>query len=559
VRVGSWGMVGEVIETTGESAVVQVFEDTTGVRPGEEVVGTGMPLAAELGPGLVGGVFDGIQRPLLRMSTTSGAFVERGVHLPPLDRSVRWAFTPHAKVGQRVAGGVILGTVQETDVVEHRVLVPPDVAGDIREIRGGEFSVEETVCVLRTDDGDAELSLMHRWPVRHKRPVGRNLPPNAPLLTGQRVLDSLFPLAMGGVGAVPGGFGTGKTMLQHALAKWAACDVVVYIGCGERGNEMTQVLREFPELVDPRTGKSLSQRTILIANTSNMPVTARESSIYTGITVAEYYRDMGYNVAVMADSTSRWAEALREIAGRMEQMPMEEGYPAYLPTRLASFYERAGRVHTLSDREGSVSIVGAVSPQGGDLSEPVAAHTKRFVKAFWALDKELAGARHFPAVGWMDSYSEYVEDLRDWWEERHELPWHEMRAETMRILRDEARLEQVVKLVGADALPERQRLSLEVARLIREAYLQQSGLDPKDAYSGPLKQLEMLRTILHFHRVAQTALDHGVPLLSLLDVEAVGEMVRMKTAYDEGSAARLADLRSRADEQVAGLVARYQR
>ncbi len=559
VRVGSWKMVGEVIETTGEGAVIQVYEDTTGLRPGEAVVGTGMPLSAELGPGLVGGVFDGIQRPLVRIEEKTGAFVDRGLQLPPLDRARRWAFQPSVRRGQPVHGGEVLGTVQETDVVRHRILVPPEMSGEIAEIGEGEFSVEDAVGVLRSENGDADLFLMHRWPVRKKRPVAQNLRPEEPLLTGQRVLDGFFPLASGGVAAVPGGFGTGKTMLQHALAKWAACDVVVYIGCGERGNEMTQVLREFPTLIDPRTEKPLSHRTILIANTSNMPVTARESSIYTGITVAEYYRDMGYDVAVMADSTSRWAEALREIAGRMEQMPMEEGYPAYLPTRLAGFYERAGRVRTLSGERGSVSVVGAVSPQGGDLSEPVAAHTKRFVKAFWALDKELAGARHFPAVGWIDSYSEYVEDVRAWWEERYELPWHELRASAMEILRDEAKLEQVVKLVGAEALPERQRLVLEVARLLREAYLQQSGLDPLDAYCGPLKQVEMLRTILHFHRVARTALERGVPLLSLIGLSAVDDILRMKTTYREDDAHRLSDLRSAVDEQVTGLVARYQR
>lgn len=529
VSVGESGLIGEVIKLSGTGAVIQVYEDTTGLAPDDIIYGTGLPLSLELGPGLLGTIYDGIQRPLSRLLELSGRFIERGVVAEPLDRDRSWAFVPTAKAGTEVSGGMVLGTVQETSRVEHRICVPPDVSGRLQSIvPAGEYRVDAMIAVVATASGERQLSMMQRWPIRTPRPVGMRKPLDIPLITGQRVIDTLFPLAKGGTVAIPGGFGTGKTMTQHAIAKWCDADIIVYIGCGERGNEMTDVLNEFPKLVDPRTGKSLMERTILIANTSNMPVSAREASVYTGVTLAEYYRDQGYHVAVMADSTSRWAEALRELSGRMEEMPAEEGFPAYLPTRIAEFYERAGYVQTLSGADGSVTIIGAVSPPGGDFSEPVTQHTKRFVRCFWGLDRQLANARHYPAISWLDSYSEYLEDVKPWWEERVGPAWATEREEIMELLHKEVRLLQVVKLVGPDALPDSQRFVIEVCTMFKNAFLQQNAFDDIDRYSTIEKQLRMLSIIMAYWRRGQAAIKRGVTLVKLRRVKAVQEMVKMK-------------------------------
>jgi V/A-type H+-transporting ATPase subunit A len=529
VNVGEFGLIGEVIKLSGNRAVIQVYEDTTGVAPGDNIYGTGMPLSLELGPGLIGTIYDGIQRPLTKLLELSGRFIERGVSAESLDRQRAWSFVPLLKAGLEVQGGMVLGTVQETSRIEHRICVPPDVSGTIESIAGqGEYRVDQEVAVIRTATGPRSLSLMQKWPIRTPRPVRGRRPLDIPLITGQRVIDTLFPLAKGGTVAIPGGFGTGKTMTQHAIAKWCDADIIVYIGCGERGNEMTDVLNEFPKLVDPRTGKSLMERTILIANTSNMPVSAREASVYTGVTLAEYYRDQGYHVAVMADSTSRWAEALRELSGRMEEMPAEEGFPAYLPTRIAEFYERAGYVDTLSGAEGSVTIIGAVSPPGGDFSEPVTQHTKRFVRCFWGLDRQLANARHYPAISWLDSYSEYLDDVTPWWEERVGTTWAIERKEMMELLQKEVRLLQVVKLVGPDALPDSQRFIIEVCTMFKNAFLQQNAFDDIDRYSTVEKQLRMLSIIMEYYRRGREAIKRGVTLVKLRRVKAVQEIVKMK-------------------------------
>ena len=528
VEVGPEGLIGEVIGISGEVVTVQVYEETTGLKPGMSVVSSGMPLSVELGPGLIGSVYDGLQRPLEVIAEAAGAFIVRGVRARPLDPGKVWHFSPSAEEGKEVSGGEVLGEVEETEAIVHRVLVPPGVSGRLVWVaEEGEYRVDDVVARVEAG-GIVELKLYHRWPVRRPRPVFKRLPPSQPLFTGQRVLDFLFPIARGGTAAVPGGFGSGKTVLQHQLAKWSDADVIVYIGCGERGNEMAQVLKEFPELKDPRTGRSLMERTVLIANTSNMPVTAREASIYTGITIAEYYRDMGYDVAVMADSTSRWAEALREISGRLEEVPAEEGYPAYLPSRLAEFYERAGRVEVLCGKEGSVSIIGAVSPPGGDFSEPVTQHTQRFVRAFWGLDKELASARHFPSVNWNFSYSDYVEEVKGWWEERYGANWKELREGILGVLKEEASLQHIVQLVGPDALPDRQRWYLEVAELIKEAFLQQNAFDPVDSYCLPEKQLKMAEAILLLFRKGLEILERGVPVLQLRESPLMEEVARMK-------------------------------
>jgi len=494
VRVGEIRLVGEVIKLAGESAIIQVYEDTTGLAPGDNIYGSGMPLSVELGPGLIGTIYDGIQRPLEDLKEISGEFIERGIQSPSLKREKKWHFVPEPLTEQSlVTPGMILGRVQETEGIEHRILVPPDTEGRLLSLTAeGDYTIEEPVGLIDTNQGQKELYMMHRWPIRMLRPAKERLPLNIPLITGQRVIDTLFPVAKGGTVAIPGGFGTGKTMTQHAIAKWCDASIIVYIGCGERGNEMTDVLNEFPKLIDPRTGRSLMERTLLIANTSNMPVSAREASIYTGVTMAEYYRDQGYHVAVMADSTSRWAEALRELSGRMEEMPAEEGFPAYLPTRIAEFYERAGNMTTLSDKKGSVTIIGAVSPPGGDFSEPVTQHTKRFVRCFWGLDRQLANARHYPAISWLESYSEYLADVTPWWEQQVGSAWQQNRAEIMELLQKEVRLQQVVKLVGPDALPDSQRFILEVCTLCKNAFLQQNAFDDIDRYSVVEKQLRML-------------------------------------------------------------------
>jgi len=529
VHVGEVRLVGETIKLDGSSAIIQVYEDTTGIRPGENIYGSGMPLSVELGPGLIGTIYDGIQRPLEEIFAVSGQFIDRGIQLPSLARTKRWHFVPSIAPGETITPGTILGSVQETQVVVHRVLVPPGVEGRLARLAPeGDYTVEEPIALVETDRGNQELTMMHRWPIRTSRPVKERLPLTIPLITGQRVIDTLFPVAKGGTVAIPGGFGTGKTMTQHAIAKWCDAEIIVYIGCGERGNEMTDVLTEFPKLIDPRTGRSLMERTILIANTSNMPVSAREASIYTGVTMAEYFRDQGYHVAVMADSTSRWAEALRELSGRMEEMPAEEGFPAYLPTRIAEFYERAGNMTTLADQPGSVSIIGAVSPPGGDFSEPVTQHTKRFVRCFWGLDRQLANARHYPAISWLDSYSEYLEEVTPWWEHHVGPSWATDRAEIMELLQREVRLQQVVKLVGPDALPDSQRFILEVCTLFKNAFLQQNAYDDIDRYSTIEKQVKMLSIILTYWRRGSQILKGGVTLVTLKQIKVLQEVIKMK-------------------------------
>jgi len=558
VEVGEERLIGETIGLEEDRAVIQVYEDTGGLRPGIKVYGTGLPLAAELGPGLLTNTFDGIQRPLKLIQAQVGNFITRGVRVPSLSREKKWHFEPRVKVGDKVQPNAILGVVQETEVIEHRIIVPPNVEGEITYIIDeGDYTIEETIARVKTATEERELQMYHRWPVRQKRSELPRLSPSIPLITGTRVLDFLFPIAKGGVAAIPGGFGTGKTVLQHALAKWCDADIIIYIGCGERGNEMTQVLEEFPELIDPKSGKPLMERTVLIANTSNMPVTARESSIYTGVTMGEYFRDMGYHVAIMADSTSRWAEALREISGRLEEMPAEEGFPAYLATRLAEFYERAGLFDAGDGKRTSVSIIGAVSPPGGDFSEPVTQHTKRFIRCFWGLDPELAGARHFPAINWNDSYSEYMEDLSPWWLENFEIPWHELRGRFLELLQTEQKLQQVVKLVGPDALPDSERLILETSRIIKIAFLQQNALSDEDSYCPPQKQLLMANIIMRFYDRAKSIIDKGAPIFTITGLTVIQDILRMKTRIPNDNLDEFDDLIATIDEQMEGLEERY--
>ncbi len=525
VRVSKQKLIGEIIEMHGDRASIQVYEETAGLGTGEKVVSTGEPMSVELGPGLIGSIFDGIQRPLDDIRKICGNSLKRGVEVPSLKREKLWSFTPSVKVGDRVVGGDIIGTVPETDIVLHKILVPNGVEGVVKKISAGEFHVDDIVCVLDTDKGERELPMFQNWAVRRGRPYKKKLSPDMPLITGQRVVDCLFPIAKGGVAAIPGPFGSGKTVTQHQLAKWAAADIIVYIGCGERGNEMTDVLNEFPELIDPHTGKSLMERTVLIANTSDMPVAAREASVYTGITIAEYYRDMGYSVALMADSTSRWAEALREMSGRLEEMPGDEGYPAYLGSRLAQFYERAGRVisNGTDGREGTLSVIGAVSPPGGDISEPVSQATLRIVKVFWGLDANLAYQRHFPAINWLTSYSLYVDSLADWYNNNVSADWMKLRARFMEILHDEDELKEIVKLIGMDALSSNDRLKMETARSIREDFLHQLAFHEVDTYTSLKKQLYMMKLILNFNDKAVETVGKGA------DVEEVsGLAVREK-------------------------------
>jgi len=558
VEVGEERLIGETIGLEEDRAVIQVYEDTGGLRPGIKVYGTGLPLAAELGPGLLTNTFDGIQRPLKLIQAQVGNFITRGVRVPSLSREKKWHFEPRVKVGDKVQPNAILGVVQETEVIEHRIIVPPNVEGEITYIIDeGDYTIEETIARVKTATEERELQMYHRWPVRQKRSELPRLSPSIPLITGTRVLDFLFPIAKGGVAAIPGGFGTGKTVLQHSLAKWCDADIIIYIGCGERGNEMTQVLEEFPELIDPKSGKPLMERTVLIANTSNMPVTARESSIYTGVTMGEYFRDMGYHVAIMADSTSRWAEALREISGRLEEMPAEEGFPAYLATRLAEFYERAGLFDAGDGKRTSVSIIGAVSPPGGDFSEPVTQHTKRFIRCFWGLDPELAGARHFPAINWNDSYSEYMEDLSPWWLENFEIPWHELRGRFLELLQTEQKLQQVVKLVGPDALPDSERLILETSRIIKIAFLQQNALSDEDSYCPPQKQLLMANIIMRFYDRAKSIIDKGAPIFTITGLTVIQDILRMKTRIPNDNLDEFDDLIATIDEQMEGLEERY--
>ena len=530
VRVSSQRLIGEIIEIHGDEASIQVYEETSGLGPGEPVESMGVPMSVELGPGLITSIYDGIQRPLDDIMKISGNNLKRGVEVASLKRDKKWEFVPVAKAGDEVEAGDVLGTVQETIVVQQKIMVPYGVKGTVKEIKAGTFTVEEVVAVIATEKGDKELTMMQRWPVRKGRPYQKKLPPVKPLVTGQRVIDTFFPIAKGGTAAIPGGFGTGKTMTQHQIAKWSNADIIIYIGCGERGNEMTQVLEEFSELVDPRSGKPLMDRTTLIANTSNMPVAAREASIYTGITLAEYYRDMGYDVAIMADSTSRWAEALRELSGRLEEMPAEEGFPAYLASRLSAFYERAGMMQTLNGSEGSVSIIGAVSPQGGDFSEPVTQNTKRFVRCFWGLDKSLAYARHFPAIHWLTSYSEYVNDLAPWYRDNADKNFVDERNQLMAILNQESNLMEIVKLIGSDVLPDDQKLTLEIARVIRLGFLQQNAFHKDDTCVPIRKQFLMMDLILYLNTKAKALVTMGMPMSILKESNIFDRIISVK--YD---------------------------
>jgi len=532
VRVGNDRLIGEVIELKGDTASIQVYEETSGVGPGEPVVSTGVPLSVELGPGLIGSFFDGIQRPLNVLAEMAGDFITRGLEAPGLDREKKWHFVPAVEVGQAVSPGDIIGTVQESPIIVHKVMVPPDVGqGTVKSINEGDFTVTETVCVVETEQGEQPITMLQRWPVRRPRPVKEKLPPSEPLITGQRVIDTFFPIAKGGTACVPGPFGSGKPVIQHQLAKWSNAEIIVYIGCGERGNEMTDVLMEFPELIDPNTGRPLMERTILVANTSNMPVAAREASIYTGITIAEYYRDMGYDVALMADSTSRWAEALREISGRLEEMPGEEGYPAYLGSRLAEFYERAGKARLLSsdDRIGAVSVIGAVSPPGGDLSEPVTQSTLRIVKVFWGLDDRLAARKHFPAINWLNSYSLYTDRLDPYYREALGGDFPDMRDQAMALLQEEDELMEIVRLVGVDSLSDRQRMVLETAKSLREDFLYQSAFHEIDTYCSQSKQYGLLKIVLEFHRVGMELLQKGVRLDTILGMKVRERIARART------------------------------
>ena len=535
VRVSSQRLIGEIIEMHGDEASIQVYEETSGLGPGEPVESTNVPLSVELGPGLIGSIFDGIQRPLDEIMKLTGNNLKRGVEVPSLSREQKWNFVPSVSVGDELEPGDVLGTVQETAAVVQKIMVPPEVSGTVKSICAGEYTVEDTIAVLATKDGDKELTMMQRWPVRKGRPYAEKLPPKMPLITGQRVIDALFPIAKGGVAAVPGPFGSGKTVIQHQLAKWAEADIVVYIGCGERGNEMTDVLNEFPELKDPKTGRSLMERTVLIANTSDMPVAAREASIYTGITIAEYFRDMGYSVALMADSTSRWAEALREMSGRLEEMPGEEGYPAYLGSRLAQFYERAGRVVSLGKegRMGALSVSGAVSPPGGDISEPVSQATLRIVKVYWGLDSSLAYKRHFPAINWLTSYSLYVDNMGGWFNEHVAPDWMELRQKLMSLLQDEAQLDEIVKMVGMDALSAPDRLKMEAARSIREDFLHQNSFHEIDTYTPLRKQYLMMKLVMAFYEQCTEALKQGSSIDDLLKMAVRERIGRYKYTPNE--------------------------
>jgi V/A-type H+-transporting ATPase subunit A len=550
VHVGDLGLVGEIVRLVDDRATIQVYEDTTMLKPGAPIRRTGAPLSVWLGPGLVGNIYDGIQRPLPGIQARSGAWIRRGEKVEPLDTTKRWHFAPLVRVGDAVVAGDAIGQVAETTLVTHRILVPPEVFGTVLSVVDeGEYTLCQPVAVLQTEAAPRELRMVQHWPVRVPRPIRERLRIAEPLITGQRIIDMFFPIGKGGAAAIPGGFGTGKTITQHQLAKWSNAEIIVFVGCGERGNEMTEVLREFPELKDPRSGRPLMERTILIANTSNMPVAAREVSIYTGITLAEYYRDMGLNVAVFADSTSRWAEALRELAARLEEMPAEEGFPATLPTRLAQFYERGGAVTTLAGAKASVSIVGAVSPPGGDFSEPVTQHTRRFIRCFWALDTELANARHYPSIHWLHSYSEYVEDVMTWWEKQAP-DWSELRTEALTLLQREERLQQIVKLVGPDVLPDVQRLILFIAEIMKDGFLAQSAFDEKDMYCTPERQIALLRIILILYRRSRDLVQAGISLAQIRQLPCVPQIVRAKAVIGNGEPEALAALERRVQEEL---------
>ena len=556
VHIGEIGLVGEIMELEGDKASIQAYEETSGLMPGEPVVCLGEPLSVELGPGIIEQFYDGIQRPLeLIEQAADSHFISRGINVPAIDRKKKWKFEPKVKAGDLVEAGDVLGVVQETIVVEHRIMVPNGMKGKVKSIQSGDHTVEEVIAVLEDNGTQHEVKMLQRWPVRQPRPVARRLPPNVPMSTGQRVVDAFFPIALGGTACVPGPFGSGKTVIQHQFAKWAQAQIVVYVGCGERGNEMTDVLLEFPELEDPQSGHPLMKRTTLIANTSNMPVAAREASIYTAITLAEYYRDMGYSVALMADSTSRWAEALREMSGRLEEMPGEEGYPAYLGTRLASFYERAGRciVKGKDGREGSISVIGAVSPPGGDLSEPVTQNTLRVTKVFWGLDANLAYQRHFPAINWLSSYSLYTERLDAYWDEKFDDEWSGLRVEGMKLLEEEDQLREVVRLVGIDALSKEERMVLETAKSLREDFLHQNAFHEVDTYASMEKQFKMLKTIVRFHHLGMDALKKGAPMNELFNLPVREQIARMRY-LEEAQIGQIDKLEDTIKEQINGIV-----
>lgn len=556
VKVSKQRLIGEIIELRGDKASIQVYEETGGIGPGEEVYTTNMPLSVELGPGLIESIFDGIQRPLNALREKSGDRIGRGVEVTALDRSKKWQFHATAKVGEMLKGGDEIGYVQENHLIRHSIMVPPALEGKLEEVKEGEFTLEDVVAKLSSGGKTIDITMLQKWPVRKGRPYLEKLPPNVPLVTGQRVIDTFFPITKGGVAAVPGPFGSGKTVVQHQLAKWADADIIVYVGCGERGNEMTDVLNEFPQLIDPKTGEALMRRTVLIANTSDMPVAAREASIYTGITIAEYFRDMGYNVAIMADSTSRWAEALREMSGRLEEMPGEEGYPAYLSSRLAEFYERAGIVKTLGskDRQGSVTAIGAVSPPGGDLSEPVSQATLRIVKVFWGLSASLAYRRHFPAIDWLQSYSLYADRLSDWYNENMGQEWNALRQQAMLILQEEATLEEIVRLVGMDALGSKDRLTMEVAKTIREDYLHQNAFHDIDTYASLDKQQRMLKAILLFHKVGQDAINkHNVDVEDIIEMK-IREKIGRAKYIEEKNLAKFDEIENELKQEIAAVI-----
>jgi V/A-type H+-transporting ATPase subunit A len=543
VEVGESKLIGEVLRLTGDTAFIQVYESTSGLKPGEPVIGSGQPLSVLLGPGIIGKIYDGIQRPLEEIAQKSGSFIGRGVATTPVDMKKKYRFVTSLKKGDEVSAGSIVGKVEETPLLTHSILVPPDHrGGKIVDIsKEGDYDIEHVIATVEKDGQKSELKMYHKWPVRMPRPYAERYDPSVPLVTGQRIIDTYFPIAKGGTGAIPGGFGTGKTVTLHQIAKWADSKVVVYIGCGERGNEMTEVLVEFPHLIDPRSGRPLMERTVLVANTSNMPVAAREASIYTGVTIAEYYRDMGFDVVLVADSTSRWAEALREMSGRLEEMPAEEGYPSYLASRLAEFYERAGRVRALGspDRAGSVTLVGAVSPSGADFTEPVTTHTIRFIKTFWALDTRLAYSRHYPSINWMQSYSGYLEDVSKWWKENVSAEWYDLRAESYNILQREDTLKEIVRLLGPEALPDEEKLVLEVARMVKIGILQQNSFDKVDTYCGPEKQLKMVKLMVNFYKEAQKSLKEGASLTDIRAMPIITTLLKAKFEVPDDQVAKL--------------------
>ena len=553
VEVGESKLIGEVIRCTGDTAFIQVYESTSGLKPGEPVIGTGQPLSVTLGPGVIGKIYDGIQRPLEEIAKKSGAFISKGIATTPIDMKKKYRFLPKVKVEDNIIAGSVLGTVEETPLLTHSILVPPNSkGGKITDISSeGDYDLEHSICTLEDNGKKSDLKMYHRWPVRKPRPYTERFDPTVPLITGQRVIDTYFPIAKGGTGAIPGGFGTGKTVTLHQIAKWADSKVVVYIGCGERGNEMTEVLVEFPHLIDPRSNRPLMERTVLVANTSNMPVAAREASIYTGVTMAEYYRDMGLDVVLVADSTSRWAEALREMSGRLEEMPAEEGYPSYLASRLAEFYERAGRVRALGapDRNGSVTIVGAVSPSGADFTEPVTTHTIRFIKTFWALDTRLAYSRHYPSINWMQSYSGYLEDVSKWWTENISPEWYKLRADSYNILQREDTLKEIVRLLGPEALPDEEKLILEIARMIKIGILQQNSFDKVDTYNGPEKQLKLVKLMVKFYNEALKSLKEGVSLADIRTMSILPSLLKAKFEIPDEEIAKLDELSKNMDTQ----------